>query len=427
MKSARQTIAHHLPSVLLAALSTLSAVGCTPTTPPAPPLAPYSFALPERFLVAGTGTASINGLAVAGRFRLELVEDGGRVTVRHFVTDIRDFDIVRHFLFIETAREPFRCTQAVDTAPMSGTVDATGGLTLDPGARIHLVTYDSRAAEGACPGTGRIFRAEGTSDRQVTGVHNPGRNEFRLQGTFHTTYEGDGLDMTLDLLGSYVNRPPLALIGVEGPGYDLAQGGCPPLVGTNPPTAEANSPDGLRLTLISNAYDRDGSIRTDLATEGWSHWLGVPSDPASPYRFLGHGRVVGPVLFGFSATEHFLRLDVTDRYRVGGRSGCRFRVADTTPPSITVPRITSVPCTEASGARPGASRELATFLANSSATDLVDATPERLPSRLGSTEITDATLFAPGRQAVTFRYQDSSGNLGTQDALVEIGVDGVCG
>jgi hypothetical protein len=427
MTSARLRIARHLACALLAALTTLYAVGCTPTPPPAPPPAPYSFALAERFQIAGTGTASINGLAVAGRFRLELVKDGDRVTVRHFVTEIRDFDIVRHFLFIETARERFRCTQAVDTAPMSGTVDAAGSLRLDPGARMHLVTYDSRAAEGACPGTGRIFRAEGTSDRQVTGVHDPTGNQFRLHGTFHTAYDGDGLDMTLDLAGTYVNRPPMARIGVEGPGYDLAQGGCPPLVGTNPPTAEANSPDGLRLTLISNSYDRDGSIRTDLATEGWSHWLGVPSDPASPYRFLGRGRVVGPVLFDFSTSEHFLRLDVTDRHRVGGRSGCRFRVADTTPPSITVPRMTRVPCTDASGASPAASRELAGFLAGSSATDLVDATPERLPSRLGSVEITESTLFAPGRRAVTFRYQDSSGNVGTQDALVEVGVDGVCG
>jgi hypothetical protein len=424
MTLTRQKIARRLALVAVAAVTSLHAIGCRPASTPPP--AAYSFSLPERFLVEGTGTARIGSLDVAGRFRLELVDDGGRVTVRHFVTNIQDFDVVRHFLFIETARERFRCTQAVDSAPMTGTVDASGILKLDPGARMHLITYDARAAEGACPGSGRTFRANGTSDREVSGLHDPVGNLFRLRGTFHTTYEGDGLDMTLDLTGRYVNRPPVARIGVEGPGYDLAQGGCPPLVGTNPPAAEANSPLGLSLTLISSAYDPDGTNRTDLATEGWSHWLGSPGDPASPYRFLGRGRVVGPVLFDFSTTEHFLRLDVTDRYRVAGRSGCRFRVADTTPPSIAVPRATRVPCVDASGTRPGSSPELAALLADTSATDLVDPSPARLPPRLGSSEITDATLFAPGRNVVTFRYRDFTGNVGSEDALVEVGAGGVC-
>jgi DNA-binding beta-propeller fold protein YncE len=95
---------------------------------------------------------------------------------------------------------------------------------------------------------------------------------------------------------------------------------------------------------------------------------------------------------------------------------------DTTPPVITPPANIIVPATEAGGARGSAWPALAAFLAGGTAVDDGDPNPQRLTPQVNGVDATNSTLFPIGATAVTFRFQDASGNIGSAAATVTVNI-----
>lgn len=395
---------------ILAALAT-SCSSPSPTPPPA------DRGLAAQYKVEVAGSIRLDDIRVPGRAWLDyLVFPDGRVTVTALRANIPDLDIVTRFLFFETDRERLRCTEFSNTAAVEGRL-MSGGLLVFPASAASLagLSYTDRDAGGACTGAVRLITA--TNDRAFSLEHDPAHDRFRFRGSFVTSYRDKTFDLRIDMDGSYVNRPPDARIGVGGPGLDpdLIQGGCPPLTGINPPTAEANDPEGLRLNLLSVSTDPDGGWgRSDIEREQWAHSTG------GPYEFLGEGRLIGPVLFELGL-QHRLELTVSDRLGARGRDVCGFLVSDTTPPAVDPPVPITVPCTVTGGATPDTSTGLAEFLQSATASDLVDPDPSPLPPQVDGADVDGSTLFPVGRSTtVVFRARDRHGLVGSDLSTVTV-------
>jgi hypothetical protein len=291
--------------------------------------------VPRAFRVQADGELRVNDLRVPGRLRMDyLVHPDGAVVVTDLTAWIRDVDIVTRFLFWETDRERLRCTKLSNTTVIAGRLEAGGRLVLAADAvDLSGVSFAERAADGTCPGAARQVTARNNAD--ITAVHDPAANRFTLDGSFRGRYGGEDLAIRIAMLGTFLNRPPEALLGVfEMPArvadtggfpseLDLPQGGCPPLHGVNPPGAVANAPEGLRLHLISLSSDPDGRGRRgrgDIARDVWSL-----STDGGAFRSLGTSQIVGPVLFELHR-DHVLALTTSDHARAADRMVCRFRV-----------------------------------------------------------------------------------------------------
>jgi hypothetical protein len=408
-------------------------LGCAPRTPPAP--GPAAASLPGAYQARASGAVRVDGVRIPGRVALDyLVFPDGAVTITSLVATAPDVDVVSRFLFFETERLRFRCTRFANEEPIRGALDAGGRMVFPPGAaKLAGLSFDERAPDRTCPGRARRITAQ--NDRALTAEPDPAGNRFTFSGRFRATVDGEDLDLRITAEGGYVNRPPEARLGVGGPDLpeDLIQGGCPPLVGVNPPAAEANDPGGLAIVLQSLSADPDGRwSRAGLAREQWSHSDG------GPYRLLGEGRRIGPVVFGFGV-EHRLELTVTDVVGARGRTACRFRVVDTTPPAVAAPPPIEVPCSLPGGATPATSPALRAWLAAATAVDAVDPQPLPLPPQVGGRDVTPETLFpldrgGPAARAATrvaFRFRDRAGLLGgersTARVVVPAGDPSPCG
>lgn len=309
------------------ALLALAAPGCVRRTPPAP----LDLSLPKSYRVQADGVLRLDGLRLPGRLRMDyLVEPDGRVLVSDLTAWIRDVDIVTHFLFWETDRERLRCTKLSNVTPIGGRLEGGNRLVFASGAAdLSGVSFDRREPDRTCPGRARQVTARNNAVFEAT--HDPVANRFAMNGTFRGRHGDDEVSIRVDMTGSFVNRPPEALLGVfETPGgsaepgeFDLPQGGCPPIRGVNPPGAVANAPDGLRLHLISLSSDPDGAGRAgrgDISRDVWSL-----STDGGRFRSLGAGQIVGPVLFELHR-NHVLALTTSDHALASSRMTCRFRV-----------------------------------------------------------------------------------------------------
>ncbi len=183
--------------------------------------------------------------------------------------------------------------------------------------------HDERAADGTCPGLARQISATNNADFEIT--HDPAADILGLSASFTGTVDGESATINIDMSGSFVNRPPAALIGVGGPGLPPGsiQGGCPPIIDGNPPYTPANDPEGLRVNLLSLASDPDTVRgRSDISREHWLH-----SVDGGPMRALGTRQLIGPVLFP-TGTQNRLVLEVSDRHGAQARTVCEFLVQE---------------------------------------------------------------------------------------------------
>lgn len=316
----------------LLAIAALLLSGCPPE---------IQQAQPEAFHVAGDVTLEIEGEhTLSGHFEAEyLLEDRARLgdlwlrQVRfsrlHAWIDDRDVVIER------VGRDrviPLRCTTLAANGPIEGLVQEDGSLSLPGGAAIFGLSYESRSATGGCPGEGSVIAFNGATERAITGRLDPGGDRFEASGRFEVEIEDEEVDGTLAFTGHYVNRPPTAVIasiappGAGSPGFDLSQGGCPPLTGRNPDGVDSNSPDGLRLVVQSVSHDPDGGFsRADLTHEEWARYWGRPETPGVRYEFIGRGRRFGPLLFE-ADQEHTVVLAVFDRHGARNETRCTFYV-----------------------------------------------------------------------------------------------------
>ncbi|MCA1614735.1 MAG: hypothetical protein LC795_11460, partial [Acidobacteria bacterium] len=278
--------------------------------------------------------------------------------------------------------------------------------------------FKQREAGGECGGGSSSITL--TNNAPLTGRLDPASNRLSIAGAFTTTTEGHTYDVRLDMSGEYVNRPPVAVFGAEGPGLEaFAQGGCPAVWREGNPSeyvAEANDPAGLKTYLRSFSYDPDGAWRgADLLLDQWYH-----GRDSGPEKFIGESRRLGPVFFEFGPAHH-LTLKSTDRLGVNAVSVCGFRVVDTTPPAVTAPAPAEVGASVKGGATPSTSDVLRKWLARAYALDVADLWPSPLPPLLNGEEVTDDTLFPAGDWlTVTFRFVDKSGNVGSSKSSVRV-------
>lgn len=405
-------------------LAVLFATAAAPGLGPGPALAALP-EVPDRFTVVGEGQVEVRGAVVPiRRFQGELVvRSDGTATLARLSAEPRG-GVFHVSWFLGGTDVPVMCPEAASFGAIGGRVDASGNLVFWPGARI-VTTYWEEGGPfvNGCPGAGGWSRVTATTDRPLTGFHDPVGDVFRLDGLFHATVEGEGVDIRVTLAGRYENRPPRAAIGIAGEGIPdwRVQGGCPVLTGVNPPSAEANGPDGLRLTLLSASSDPDGSLaRSDLALEQWFHWRGVdPGSAGSTSTFLGRGRRVGPVLFEFGP-PHTVVLSSRDFTGAEDRARCAFYVDDSTPPVVTPPPPLRIPCAGIRGVTPGEHPPLARWLEEGTASDLVDPAPVRLTAQVAGADVTDSTLFPIGTTTVAFRFYDRFYNVGQATSTVTV-------
>ncbi|HEX8556755.1 MAG TPA: hypothetical protein VF668_01560 [Pyrinomonadaceae bacterium] len=398
------------------------------SSPPAPPPPPTASGAPAPvYRARGSGSMAVDGpgccdgVTFPGTFEMdyEVDEAAGRVSITRLYAALADVDITFRFLIFETGRVQVRCGVARSESPIVGSADAFGNLTVAAGAAtLSGEAFDRREAGGECGGGSSSVTL--TNNAPLTGLLDPASNRLSISGVFTTVTEGHAYDVRLDMSGEYVNRPPVAVFGVEGPGLGaFAQGGCPAVWNSgNPPepTVEANDPAGLKMYLRSFSHDPDGAWRgSDLLLDQWRH-----GRDSGPEKFIGESRRLGPLSFEFGPVHH-LRLETTDRLGATSVSTCGFRVVDRTPPAVTAPAPKEVPASVKGGATPATSDALKKFLKGAFVVDIVDPWPSPLPPLLNGKEVTDNTLFPTGDWlTVTFRYVDKSGNVGSSKSSVRV-------
>lgn len=396
------------------------------TAPAPPPTLPATPSGPA-YAARGSGTITVNGdgccdgLAFPASFEVDYEADAptGRVRVTRLYAALADVDVAFHFLIFETARVGVRCGTARNAAPVEGRADAAGNLSIaDGAATLSATAFTRRDSYGDCGGG--VSSLTLTNNAPLTGLLDPSSNRLTLSGSFTATIEGHAYSVLLDVKGEYLNRPPQAVFGAEGPGLAAyAQGGCPaePRWGNPPePVVEANDPAGLRMHLRSFSRDPDGAWGgADLRFEQWFY-----GRDAEPLKFVGEGRRMGPVLFEFGPV-HRLKLETTDRAGAADSAPCDFRVVDTTPPAVTPPKTTSVGTSVKGGATPSTSDALRKFLEGASAADAADLGPSPLPPLFDGKEVGPDTFFpAGGWLKVTFRFRDKFGNVGRAESSLSV-------
>ncbi|HLQ76701.1 MAG TPA: cadherin-like domain-containing protein, partial [Terriglobia bacterium] len=95
-------------------------------------------------------------------------------------------------------------------------------------------------------------------------------------------------------------------------------------------------------------------------------------------------------------------------------------IKQVSPPVVTAPASITIAATSAAGARASSSQLLAAFLASGSALDPTDSAPVRLTPQVNGVDVTSSTSFGIGTTAVTFRYRNSSGQIGTATSFVNV-------
>lgn len=431
MRSSRGRTAANACAALLLWLALLASAplpwrAASAPAPPPTPLPPASAPAPA-FMTRGGGTMTVegdgccDGLAFPASFEMDYEADAasGRVRLTRLYAAVADVDVAFHFLIFETARVSVRCGTARNEAVVEGSLDASGNVFVDAGAAtLSGSAFNRRDAVGECGGG--VAHLTLTNNAPLRGLLDPASNRLTLAGTFAASVEGHAYTVRLDVKGEYLNRPPEAVFGAEGPGLAAyAQGGCPAVVrwGNPPePVVEANDPLGLKMYLRSYSRDPDGAWGgADLRLDQWFY-----ARDAEAYKFLGEGRRFGPALFEFGPVHH-LRLETNDRAGAASTAPCDFRVVDTTPPSVTPPPSTSAGESVKGGATPSTSDALRKFLDGASAADSADVGPSRLPPIYNGKEVEKDTFFPSGAWLkVIFRFKDKSGNVGEAESAVYV-------
>ncbi len=403
------------PLLCVAAIAAGPAAAVTPLDPP------------QQFLVQGTGALRVSGPHCCGATRLTgrfdaryQITSSGAVTLAGLSLQLDDADVVVEdgFLGLFNQRIQLRCGNAATRDAGLGVRASATSLKFAPGAlTLDGLASEGRAADGACVAPTLELAAANNSEVLVT--HDPTANRFALSTTFHTTLADGGYDLLLDLVGRFTNRPPRAVLDILTP--QNPQGGCPAFSRWNGQlwerVAEANDPNGLKGTLHSASYDPDGGwAHGDVTLETWH----VAKD-ADPRGRIGRGTFLGPLTFPWGPVYQ-VELLASDHGGASAAAACTFRVIDTRPPTIVVPAPLVTACTTAGGATRATSTPLATFLAAARATDLADPAPVALAPQMAGLDVAATTLFPADNvaRAVSFRFRDRAGNVGSASAPVTI-------
>ncbi len=309
----------------------LGVAGCPPTTvPPSAPPLPPELDFPAAYRVQAAGQVQVDTIELPGTATMDyLVYPSGRVVVTHLDVRVPDLDIVVYFLWWETDRERLRCNRMHLTEPV---VASLVGDRIDfavGSAAMRGVSFFERSPSGDC--SGRHRRLEVSNDGVFSVLHDPDMPKWEMRAAFTATFDGNSVPLDFRLDGRFLNRPPMASMGVAEAGttsWELIGEGCP--VAQEESKIPPNRPEGLVLDLRSFSYDNDSREsetrfqvkfpRGDISTEQWAKSSG------GKYEYLGEGRLLGPVLFE-AGKAHSLMLTVTDRTGAKARQICQFEVS----------------------------------------------------------------------------------------------------
>jgi VCBS repeat-containing protein len=162
--------------------------------------------------------------------------------------------------------------------------------------------------------------------------------------------------------------------------------------------------------VLANDTDIEGDTLTAVLNSGPSHGTVTLNANGS---------------FSYSATAGYTG---SDRFTYRANDGTSLSVIATVtitikpvaPPVVTAPASITIAATSAAGATAGTSQLLAAFLASGSAVDPTDPAPVRLTPQINGVDVTASTQFGIGTTAVTFRYRNSSGQIGTATSYVNL-------
>jgi beta-lactam-binding protein with PASTA domain len=157
-------------------------------------------------------------------------------------------------------------------------------------------------------------------------------------------------------------------------------------------------------------------------------------NPTGPVQFMdGTARLLKPVVlsggkasitlaYSSSGTHPITAAYFGDENNSASSSAILSEVisAAAAPPVVMPPAAISIPATQAGGATSGAWPALAAFLAGATATSTVSPAPTQLAPQVGGVPVTSTTLFPIGTTAVTFKFQDANGNIGSASSTVTV-------
>ena len=306
--------------------------------------------------------------------------------------------------------------------------DRFENLKTSPGVPVTVANPDTVPPEvDLAPLAGPILSGVVALSATATDANGVGRVEFYGGTTLIGTDASAPSPFTLSWDTATV---PAGLYALTAKAYDTA---VPPNVATSapvtvtvdqPPSATASGPAsvvaftaaGATVPLTGSGTDPDLG---DALSYRWSE--GVLE--------LGTTPVLSPVA---ALGPHLFTLTVTDSFGLSSTAEVPVTVLDTTSPVVTAPASIGVAATQVLGATgnvptSAASNLVLGFLAGATAHDDVDplsvvALPPQAP--LGpegaSTDIDATTLFPVGTTPVTFRFTDSSHNIGSAIASITV-------
>jgi VCBS repeat-containing protein len=163
--------------------------------------------------------------------------------------------------------------------------------------------------------------------------------------------------------------------------------------------------------VLANDTDAEGSALTAILNSGPSH---------GTLTLNANGSFTYTATTGYTGSDSF-----TYRASDGTTTSAIATVAITVnavanAPLVTAPASITIAATSAGGATASTSQLLAAFLAAGSAVDPTDPAPVRLTPQINGVDVNSSTQFALGTTAVTFRYMNSAGQIGTATSYVNV-------
>jgi hypothetical protein len=381
---------------------------------------------PREYLARGRGHVTVSGPACCGDTRFwggfeaaYQIDSAGRVALTQLALVLDDTDVTVHDTFLGLFTETVRLRCAALSTRRAAFGSQSGNELRFPAGAVTIGGFSAEArlpGGGCAPATLRL--QEATNDAAVRFVHEPAADRIGFDGTFTSASGGDTYVVVFHATGTFDNRPPLASLQFETPA--APQGlGCPAVYQPNVGWfAEANAPSGHVATLRSSTSDPDrmtgGSNNPDVLDESWFRsWNG------GPRALVGRGYRTSPQTFEWGPLH---RVELLSSDLAGARSaaGCEFRVRDTLPPVVTPPAPRTVTCSVPGGATRNTSAWLKAFLEGATAFDGADPALTQLPPQVAGVDVTGTTLFPVGTRAVTFRFLDDWGHLGTATSQLTV-------
>ncbi|HLQ79063.1 MAG TPA: cadherin-like domain-containing protein, partial [Terriglobia bacterium] len=163
--------------------------------------------------------------------------------------------------------------------------------------------------------------------------------------------------------------------------------------------------------VLANDTDADGNAITAVLNSGPSH---------GALTLNANGSFTYTATAGFTGSDSF-----TYRASDGSTTSAIATVAITVnavanAPLVTSPASITIAATSAGGAMATTSQLLAAYLASGSAVDPTDPAPVRLTPQINGVDVSPSTPFALGTTAVTFRYRNTAGQIGTATSYVNV-------